>query len=711
MAHSEMVEGKEAYTGPISMTAKGIGFFKFPLEETGAEDGTTKSNADRNAGERPEKIRDDLFIPADQTMGAFPGDIVTVVSLGMMEDPRTRTKREYGKVVAIVARAHETFVGKLIRDENPGAPVGQVLLVADWKKMYTPFIVRGEDLPVGFKVVLRFKGWLEPSGMMPALPWGVVEEIIGPAGVHETEMRALALSQGFHSEFPPGVQSEARALEDTGKGMIAKEAEEAVASGKRKDFRNTPTFTIDPYDAKDFDDALSVRFLDESDGEGKKGHIEVGVHIADVSFFVRPGTAIDNEAQERATSVYLVDRTIPMLPEVLSNNLCSLNPHEVRLAVSAVFELDQNANVISKWFGETVIHSDHRFTYEDAQEVLDAADQTNPSREVGSKTPGHEMERELVAIAALARKIRARRTEKGAIAFDTAEIKVKLDENGKPIEVVAKERKETNMLIEDFMLLANESVAEYLAEESKKANLQNGFIYRVHDQPNPDKIEDLAQFLKVMGYSLETHVGHVKGVDLNKLLKQVEGKPEEYLIKTASLRSMAKATYTTHNIGHYGLAFDFYTHFTSPIRRYPDLLVHRMVKHFTGGEKVSKEELSMIDALALHSSEREVAAANAERDSVKMKLVEFMEDKVGQEFEGVISGVSDRGIFVELKDTHAEGMVRVRDLGDDYFTYDEKRYRLVGMKTQKQYALGDPIKVKLVNVRMFERELDFELAQ
>ena len=285
-----------------------------------------------------------------------------------------------------------------------------------------------------------------------------------------------------------------------------------------------------------------------------------------------------------------------------------------------------------------------------------------------------------------------------------------LDENGKPTQIVLKERKETNMLIEDFMLLANESVAEHLAEETKKEKLESAVIYRVHDQPNPDKIEDLTQFLKVLGYKLDSKLGHVKGTDLNKLLAQVQGTPEEYLIKTAALRSMAKATYTTRNIGHYGLAFDFYTHFTSPIRRYPDLLVHRMVKHYAEGEKVSKAQLAELDTMALHSSEREVAAANAERDSIKMKLVEFMEDKVGQEFDGVISGVSDRGLYVELKETHAEGMVRVRDLGDDYFTYDEKRYRLVGMRTQKQYSLGDPIRVKLIAVRMFERELDFGLV-
>ncbi len=666
-----------SFTGPIELSRRGVGFFKLPIDP---------------AASKVAKPPEDLLIQNDDILGAFPGDIVKVVSAGTIEDPRTRMKRETGKVVEIVTRNRETFVGKLILDDNPGAPHGQVLMIPDWKKMYTPFIVRGENLPLGFKVVLRFKGWLESSGSgessIPALPYGVVEEVVGPAGVHETEMRALALSEGFHSEFPPGVISEAKQLEETGKGLIEKDAEEGVATGRRRDFRGVNTFTIDPFDAKDFDDALSVKFLEN-------GNLEVGVHIADVSYFVRPGTSIDNEAQERATSVYLVDRTIPMLPEVLSNNLCSLVPNEDRLSVSAVFELDDNAQVVNKWFGETVIHSDRRFTYEDAQEVLDTGE--------------GDMKKELIAIAALARKIRARRTAKGAIAFDTAEVKVKLDENGKPIEVITKVRMETNMLIEDYMLLANESVAEELSAHAEKADLENSLIFRVHDEPNPDRIEDLAQFLKVMGYDLETHLGHVKGADLNALLAKVTGTPEEYLIKTAALRSMAKATYSTKNVGHYGLAFDFYTHFTSPIRRYPDLLIHRMVKHFSNGDPVSKEQLAELDALALHSSEREVSAAHAERDSIKMKLVEFMEDKVGQEFEGVISGVSDRGLYVELKETHAEGMVKIRDLGNDFFTYDSKRYRIIGTRTQKVFALGDPIKVKLTAVRMFERELDFGL--
>ncbi len=661
-----MAEQTKIYEGPIAASPRGIGFMPIGEDEHGNK-------------------LEDLIIPAEAMKGAFPGDIVKVEATGFIEDQRTHKKRAAGRVVEIVTRSRETFVGTLIPDETPGAPHGQVLLRPDWKKMYVPFIVRGDSLPLGQKVVLRFRAW--PEG--EPLPWGVVEEIIGPAGQHETEMRALALGQGFHADFPPGVISEAKQLEEQGKSMLAAEAEASIASGRRKDFRKTTTFTIDPYDAKDFDDALSVKFLDD-------GTIEVGVHIADVSFFVRPGTAIDNEARNRATSVYLVDRTIPMLPHVLSTNLASLNPHEDRLSVSAVFVLDKDANILSKWFGETAIYSDHRFTYEDAQDVLD--------------TNNGPMLNELVALRDLSKKIRAKRVAKGAIEFDTAEVKVKLDDAGKPIEVVLKERKETNMLIEDFMLLANEAVAEMLFEETRKANIQPGSIYRTHDLPNPDKIVDLAQFLKVMGYDLPTQNGHVKGTDINKLMKQVEGTPEEYLIKTTALRSMAKATYTTKNIGHFGLAFEYYTHFTSPIRRYPDLLVHRMLKHFRNGEPFTKEQFFELDQLAIHSSEREVGAAQAERDSVKLKLVEFMADKVDQEFDAVISGVSDRGIYVELKETHAEGMVRIRDLGNDYFIHDEKRYRIVGERTKVQFALGDPIRVKLIAARVLERELDFALA-
>jgi ribonuclease R len=653
-----MAREKETYEGPITITRTGKGFFSYD----------------------PDK--DDLFIPGENLGGAFPTDIVKVEITGKEADPRTKKVREIGNVVEVVKRTRETFVGTLVENKEENL----TMLAPDWKKMYVPFVVKGESLPIGQKVLIRFQGW---SATQP-YPWGTLEEIIGPAGEHETEMRALALSQGFRSDLPPGVVTEAHKLEASGKDMLHDDAEAGIREGRRKDFRGVTTFTIDPFDAKDFDDALSVQTL-------PNGNVEVGIHIADVSYFVRPGTSIDDEARKRATSVYLVDRTIPMLPEVLSNNLCSLVPNEDRLSVSAVFELDNNAQIVSSWFGETVIHSDRRFTYEDAQDVID--------------TQSGDYLLELNTLKKLADKIRARRTAAGAIAFDTPEVKITLDENGKPIKVSLKERRDTNMLIEDFMLLANEHVAEMLSEATKKAGITNSVIYRTHDVPDAERIENLSQFLKVMGYDLETRAGHVKGTDINQLLEKVKGTPEEYLIKTATLRSMAKAIYTTKNAGHFGLAFTFYTHFTSPIRRYPDLLIHRLVKHYRNGDEFSKKSVLELDELALHSSEREAAAVEAERDSIKLKLVEYMSDKIGEEFAAVISGVSDRGLYVELVETRAEGMIRIRELGDDYFTYDEKRYRLIGERTKKEFALGDPVRVRLVEARVLERELDFALVQ
>jgi len=652
-------EDSEVYEGPITITRTGKGFFSIPDP--------------KNPKARPDK-ENDLLIPREWLGTALPGDIVKVEAAGMVD------RRKAGRVVEVVKRKSESFVGMLAKTER-----GNIILIPDSKRMYVPFMILEKDrtdtlpFPVGHKVVVKFTGW-DPK---EEIPRAEAIEDIGEAGQHDVEMRALALAQGFRSDFPPGVVAEAKKLEETGTAMIAEGIE------GRRDFRNITTFTIDPADAKDFDDALSVRTLSD-------GKIEVGVHIADVSQFVVPGTAIDGEARNRATSVYLVDRTIPMLPHVLSNDLCSLNPDVDRLSVSAVFVFDNDANVHEKWFGETVIHSAKRFTYEEAQGVLD----------VGSGT----LYEELAIMRDLARKIRAKRVAKGAIEFDTAEVKVEIDADGKPIAIHLKERKETNLLIEDFMLLANEAVAEYLAGLVKKAHMTGSMIYRVHDVPDAERIEDLAQFLKVMGYNLTVSGGKVKGVDLNKLLAQVKDTPEEYLIKTATLRSMAKAIYATKNNGHFGLAFEFYTHFTSPIRRYPDLMVHRMLKHFEHEKKVPKSELAEYDALALHSSEREVAAAEAERDSVKLKIVEFMADKVGTEYDAVISGVSDRGIYVELKENHAEGMIRIRDLGDDYFILDQKRYRIVGERTKKEFALGDPIRVKLMAARLFERELDFALV-
>jgi len=648
------------YEGPITMTHKGIGFFAVP---------TASSEA---------SAKEDLIIPAEWTNHALSGDIVRVKLAGKYSDPMGRMPpRDAGKVVEIISRARETFVGTLV-EEN-----GLALMSPDYKKMYVPIVILDKaKAQTGDKVLVRLGEWADDK----EYPLGTIEEVIGKAGVHETEMRALALGQGFSSDYPPAVAAEAKRLESEGHAVLLAEAARRRRAGKG-DFTNVATCTIDPFDAKDFDDALSVVRLPSSD-------IQVGVHIADVSFFVSPGTELDKEASARATSVYLVDRTIPMLPEVLSNDLCSLKPNEDRLAVSAVFTLDSDANIKDVWFGETVIHSNKRFTYENAQEVLDTGNGT--------------MHEELSTLLDLSKKIRARRAAKGAIEFDTAEVKVELNEEGKPIAVHLKERKATNLLIEDFMLLANEAVAKHLSELTSNGGPHFVSLYRIHDEPDTDRIENLANLLRVMGYHLKTSGnGQVTGAELNKLLESVKGKPEEYLIKTAALRSMSKAVYATRNIGHFGLAFNFYTHFTSPIRRYPDLVIHRLIKAHAGGASITTEEMQAFDKLALHASEREVAASDAERDSIKMKQVEFLADRIGEEFDAVISGVTDRGLYVELNETHADGMINVRNVGDDYFEYEEKQYRLVGRRTHKSYRLGDPIRVKLTAARIPEKELDF----
>ena len=633
------------HEGIITITARGIGFLSI--------------------GEDVE----DLIIPRESLNTALPNDIVRVVEDGFMNG------RAAGKVITIIERARTTFVGT-VKEEN-----GRTILLPDMKRMYTSFLVVGEHPQTQHKVLAQFEHW--NSG--EEFPVVHIEKDIGVAGVHETEMNALVLGEGFDPSFPAGVVKEAEIIEKEGRARIDAE----IARGMRRDFRDTTTFTIDPVDAKDFDDALSVKSL-------PNGKVEVGIHIADVSFFVTDGTAIDKEARGRSTSVYLVDRTIPMLPEILSNDLCSLRQNESRLAMSAVFVLDEQGSVHERWFGETIITSDKRFTYEVAQKSLESGTGT--------------FAKELKILNDIAKRIRTRRVANGAIEFDTAEVKIELDSVGKPIAVHLKERHATNLLVEDFMLLANTEVAKKLTLSAKEKGLPGGVLYRVHDAPDPDRIENLSLFLRVLGYNLDVQAGKVRGTDLNAVIEKSKDTPEEYLIKTAVLRSMAKAIYTTKNIGHFGLAFKNYTHFTSPIRRYPDLLTHRILKQYTEKDRVLDKYPDTLEHMALHSSEREVAAARAERDSIKMKQVEFLAPHVGDEFDAVISGVTERGIYVEENTTHADGMVRITLLGDDYFEYDSAHYRLIGRRTKKTFTLGDSVRVKLLAARVEEKELDFSVV-
>jgi len=457
----------------------------------------------------------------------------------------------------------------------------------------------------------------------------------------------------------------------------------------RRDFRDTLTFTIDPEDAKDFDDALSYKEIPD-------GTTEIGIHIADVSHYVRPGTALDKEALKRGLSVYLVDRTIPMLPEVLSNDICSLNPNENKLTFSAVFIIDKDAKIISKWFGKTIINSDKRFTYEEAQKSI--------TTETG------EFHHELKTLNTIAKVFREAKFRNGAIDFEADEVKFKLDENGKPLGVYRKQRFDAHKLVEEFMLLANREVAEYIYKKSEnKADLSS--IYRIHDSPEGGRILELSIFLKALGYELRVDKGgKVTSKDINALLKKVEGQAEESLIKTATIRSMAKAVYDTGNIGHFGLAFEYYTHFTSPIRRYPDLIVHRILHHHLNGGKIPTREFSRLQKIANDSSEKEIRAASAERESIKLKQVEYMQEHIGETFEGIISGVTEWGIYIEEINTKCEGMVKLRDLKDDYYSLDEKNYAIIGTKSKKKLSLGGKVTFKVIGADPEQKTLDYSLV-
>lgn len=641
---SQKNKAPKEHEGIITVTRKGIGF------------------VDISEGES-------ILIRQGDTLTALSGDTVRVAPAGFERGTRA------GKVTEILHRGQEKFVGRVV--EEDGSP----RFFADHRKMYTPFIITNNLPGKDQKVVFHFTGWNEKEN----LPEGEIEEVLGKVGDHEVEMRALLLREGFEADFPAPVQEEAEVLEETG-GQLLKDGMEG-----RKDFRGTTTFTIDPLTAKDFDDAISVKEL----GDGK---YEIGIHIADVSYFVKEGSAIDKEARHRATSVYLVDRTIPMLPHVLSENLCSLRPNEDRLAMSAVFTLDEQGGILDEWYGETIIHSDRRFTYEEAQEILD--------------NQSGEFLKELNILKRFSDIIRERRTKNGAVTIDRSEVKVEVDEKGVPTRVYLKESIDTNKLIEDFMLLANENVSKYMSKVAKESKTPRPFIYRIHDSPDEEKIEALKEFAEALGHDLDFDPQQgVTGKDFNNLFEQVEGTPEEYLIKTTAIRSLSKAIYTTRNIGHFGLAFNFYSHFTSPIRRYPDLIIHRLMKKWIAKEELTKPEVARIEEDAIHSTEREISASAAERDSIKLKQVEYMANHVGEEFDAVITGVTNRGIFVEEVTTRSDGFVSIRDLGDDYYQFDEPNYQLVGQNKGKTYQLGDEVRVRLTNTNPIDRQLDFVLAK
>ena len=628
---------KSNVSGIVQVTRKGTGYMPW---ETGKED---------------------IEIFPEKLNGALNGDQVEVEILSLFPRPRGRVKK-------IVARAKTEFVCTV--------KGGQVL--ADDQRFNEPIQVGGTPAD-GTKILVEL---LSYDGKIAK---GKILETIGKAGEHRAEMNAIVMEHGFKTSFSPEVEAEAQALESRHSEIIKEELP------KRADYRELTTMTIDPITAKDFDDALSLRELPD-------GKYEVGIHIADASFFAKPGTAIGEEAQKRGTSVYLVDATIPMLPHALSAGIASLKPDEDRLAFSAVFVLDKNANVLERTFTKSVIRSDKRFSYEEAQEVLD-------------KQNGPYL-KELNVMLKLATIMRKQRAEEGAIDFGDNEVRFELDESGKPLSVVRKTRIDTNWLIEEFMLLANREVATYISKLAAKVPGSNMvFLYRIHDEPKADRIEELATFVRAIGYEFnKKKKGGYGAKDIQSLLQQIEGKPEAALIRTATLRSMTKAIHSTKNIGHFGLSFTYYTHFTSPIRRYPDMLVHRILASHLDGNPLTNKEFGDLEKLCLNASQQEAKAVQAERDSIKYKLVEYMTGKVGQTFDTLISGVTDWGLYVEDKATSAEGLVRVRSIGSDFYNYSAKEYALVGQKTQKKYALGDSVRVKLVAADLAARQLDFELA-
>ncbi len=617
---------------------------------------------------------------------ALDKDEVEVEVIGRDRD------RKKGRIVKILQRNKEQFVGTL---EARGS--GLAFIPDDWRFYRNMELSTfGPEAKSGLKALVALKSWTNPN----LNPQGKIVSIIGEKGKHETEMQSILLDKGIVYNFPHDVEKEAEEIDKRWR-----EGKADNMPNNRRDFRAVTTFTIDPADAKDFDDALSYREIDSD-------RIEVGVHIADVSNFVRPGTALDREARKRSFSTYLVDRTIPMLPEILSNGLCSLNPHEDRFAFGAVFEIErQSGNILNRWFGKTLINSDKRFSYEEAQEVINTTAGKMYPHSLGHEGQGSRSDNLSYCLSELMRlsKIYREANKKdGAIEFETDEVRFELDSEGKPVRVYKKARLDTMKMIEEWMLLANREVAKFISDKLGKKG--GASIYRVHDLPNMEKLESLAVFIRALGHDLPIRNGEVSAKDINELLLQIQGHASESLIKTATIRSMAKATYSTKNIGHFGLAFEYYTHFTSPIRRYPDLVIHRILEnHLTGGQ-IRKDEIAYFQKICDEASDKEIIVAEAERDSIKYKQVEFMLSRVGQEFDCVISGVTEWGMYVEEPNTKAEGMIRLRDIKGDYFEVDAEKYAIVGQKTKKKFVLGDAVRVKLISADLDRKTLDFELV-